>query len=128
MKLIHSTRSVAIPEDVSIEVKARKVRVKGPRGAFFWLEGPGRFFLRCDRRSRPPRARTHPCQPCRGRTLPTSALRAVQCPGGLFTLAGGRHGAAVVWAFGGRPGRDGAGRPTIQSARALVAQKVGARR
>jgi ribosomal protein L6P/L9E len=32
MKLIHSTRTVVIPEDVSIEVKARKVRVKGPRG------------------------------------------------------------------------------------------------
>jgi ribosomal protein L6P/L9E len=34
MKLIHSTRTVVIPEDVAIEVKARKVRVKGPRGEF----------------------------------------------------------------------------------------------
>ena len=34
MKLIHSTRTVVIPDDVEIEVKARKVRVKGPRGEF----------------------------------------------------------------------------------------------
>lgn len=32
MRLVQSTRSLEIPDDVSIEVKARKVRVKGPRG------------------------------------------------------------------------------------------------
>ncbi len=32
MRLVHSTRQVVIPDDVEIEVKARKVRVKGPRG------------------------------------------------------------------------------------------------
>jgi len=32
MRLLHSTRTVEIPEGVSVEVKARKVRVKGPRG------------------------------------------------------------------------------------------------
>ena len=32
MRLIASTRTLEIPSDVSIEVKARKVRVKGPRG------------------------------------------------------------------------------------------------
>lgn len=32
MKLLHSTRTVDIPEGLSIEVKARQVRVKGPRG------------------------------------------------------------------------------------------------
>lgn len=35
MRLIASTRTLEIPSDVSIEVKARKVRVKGPRGTFF---------------------------------------------------------------------------------------------
>jgi len=32
MRLIASTRTLEIPDDVTIEVKARKVRVKGPRG------------------------------------------------------------------------------------------------
>ena len=32
MRLIASTRTLEIPSDVTIEVKARKVRVKGPRG------------------------------------------------------------------------------------------------
>lgn len=46
MKLLHSTRVVDIPEGLSLEVKARNVRVKGPRGEqmagvfspqpFFW--------------------------------------------------------------------------------------------
>ena len=34
MRLIASTRTLEIPSDVTIEVKARKVRVKGPRGTF----------------------------------------------------------------------------------------------
>lgn len=32
MKQLVASRTLAIPDDVSIEVKARKVRVKGPRG------------------------------------------------------------------------------------------------
>jgi large subunit ribosomal protein L9e len=32
MKLLHSTREVVVPEGLSLEVKARQVRVKGPRG------------------------------------------------------------------------------------------------
>ena len=33
MKQIIASRTVDIPEGVTMEVKARKVRVKGPRGA-----------------------------------------------------------------------------------------------
>ena len=33
MKQIVATRLVEIPDDVKFEIKARKVRVKGPRGA-----------------------------------------------------------------------------------------------
>lgn len=32
MKLLHSSRVVEVPEGISLEVKARQVRVKGPRG------------------------------------------------------------------------------------------------
>jgi large subunit ribosomal protein L9e len=32
MKLLVSSRTITIPEGVSVEVKARSVRVKGPRG------------------------------------------------------------------------------------------------
>ncbi len=32
MKQLVASRTLAIPDGVSIEVKARKVRVKGPRG------------------------------------------------------------------------------------------------
>lgn len=32
MKKLFSTSSVVIPEDVTVEVKARKVKVTGPRG------------------------------------------------------------------------------------------------
>jgi len=34
MKQLVSSRTITIPEGVSVEVKARKVRVKGPRGEF----------------------------------------------------------------------------------------------
>lgn len=34
MKQLVASRTLAIPDGVSIEVKARKVRVKGPRGEF----------------------------------------------------------------------------------------------
>jgi ribosomal protein L6P/L9E len=34
MKQLISTNSLAIPEGVDVEVKARQVRVKGPRGEF----------------------------------------------------------------------------------------------
>ena len=33
MKQIVASRTVDIPEGITLEVKARKVRVKGPRGA-----------------------------------------------------------------------------------------------
>lgn len=33
MKQIIASRTVDIPEGITFEVKARKVRVKGPRGA-----------------------------------------------------------------------------------------------
>lgn len=33
MKLLASKRAVEIPEGLTIEVKGRQVRVKGPRGA-----------------------------------------------------------------------------------------------
>lgn len=32
MKLLHSSRTVEVPEGITLEVKARQVRVKGPRG------------------------------------------------------------------------------------------------
>jgi large subunit ribosomal protein L9e len=32
MRLLVASRTLAIPEGVTIEVKARSVRVKGPRG------------------------------------------------------------------------------------------------
>ena len=32
MRLLQASRQVAIPEDVTVEVKGRQVRVKGPRG------------------------------------------------------------------------------------------------
>ena len=32
MRLVQSSRTLEIPADVTVEVKARKVRVKGPRG------------------------------------------------------------------------------------------------
>lgn len=32
MKLVVASKDVTIPEGVKIEVKARKIRVKGPRG------------------------------------------------------------------------------------------------
>lgn len=38
MKLIKASQSLAIPEGVELSVKARKIRVKGPRGAFCSLD------------------------------------------------------------------------------------------
>jgi large subunit ribosomal protein L9e len=35
MKQICQTRDITIPEGVTIEIKARKVRVKGPRGVLY---------------------------------------------------------------------------------------------
>ena len=35
MKLLHSSRTLDIPEGITLEVKARTVRVKGPRGESF---------------------------------------------------------------------------------------------
>ncbi len=35
MKQIVASRTVDIPKDITLEVKARKVRVKGPRGAHY---------------------------------------------------------------------------------------------
>lgn len=32
MRLLQASRQVTIPEDVTVEVKGRQVRVKGPRG------------------------------------------------------------------------------------------------
>ncbi len=32
MKVLHSSRVVDIPEGITLEVKGRQVRVKGPRG------------------------------------------------------------------------------------------------
>lgn len=32
MKLVVASKEVAIPEGITVEVKARKIRVKGPRG------------------------------------------------------------------------------------------------
>lgn len=32
MKLLAATRTIDVPEGVELQVKARKVRVKGPRG------------------------------------------------------------------------------------------------
>ena len=37
MKLIKASQSLAIPEGVELSVKARKIRVKGPRGALCGL-------------------------------------------------------------------------------------------
>lgn len=39
MKQLISSRTLVIPDDVQIEVKARRVRVKGPRGE--WSAAPG---------------------------------------------------------------------------------------
>lgn len=39
MKLLVSSRNIAIPEGVDVEVKARKVRVKGPRGKSTYVHG-----------------------------------------------------------------------------------------
>lgn len=39
MKALLTTRDLDIPEGVSVEVKARKVRVKGPRGEKGTMEG-----------------------------------------------------------------------------------------
>lgn len=41
MKQLISTREIEIPSSVTIEVKARKVRVKGPRGEYLALESLG---------------------------------------------------------------------------------------
>ena len=60
MRLIASTRSLEIPSDVTIEVKARKVRVKGPRGTLtrdfkhlavdmFLVEEDGKKLLRVEK-------------------------------------------------------------------------------
>ena len=40
MKLLHSTREVVVPEGLSLEVKARQVRVKGPRGEHITSQWP----------------------------------------------------------------------------------------
>lgn len=32
MKLVKASQDIAIPDDVKLEVKARKIRVTGPRG------------------------------------------------------------------------------------------------
>jgi len=41
MKQIVATRLVEIPDDIKFEVKARKVRAKGPRGEFSGVFCPG---------------------------------------------------------------------------------------
>lgn len=37
MRLLQASREVAIPDDVTVEVKGRQVRVKGPRGMFNFI-------------------------------------------------------------------------------------------
>jgi ribosomal protein L6P/L9E len=32
MRLLQASRQIVIPEDVTVEVKGRRIRVKGPRG------------------------------------------------------------------------------------------------
>ena len=49
MKLLHSTREVVVPEGLSLEVKARQVRVKGPRGEHIRGQARPRILLRTAR-------------------------------------------------------------------------------
>lgn len=45
MRLLQASRQVTIPEDVTVEVKGRQVRVKGPRGTIIFKSIPVRFLI-----------------------------------------------------------------------------------
>jgi len=45
MKQVIATRLVDIPDEVKLEVRARKVRVKGPRGEQHWHFTARSFWL-----------------------------------------------------------------------------------
>lgn len=49
MRQLISTRTIAIPSGVTVEVKARKVVVKGPRGTYLcrWRAQRCSFVLSC---------------------------------------------------------------------------------
>lgn len=57
MRQLLSGSSIPIPDGVTVEVKARKVRVKGPRGEH--LDGQGRSHFACAGTTVPPRQRCH---------------------------------------------------------------------
>lgn len=49
MKQLITSRILDIPEGVTVEVKARKVRVKGPRGEYTSEDNPVVLICRCRR-------------------------------------------------------------------------------
>lgn len=40
MKLVKASQDLIIPDDIKMEIKARKIRVTGPRGKLFALDSP----------------------------------------------------------------------------------------
>lgn len=71
MRLIASTRTLEIPSDVTIEVKARKVRVKGPRGT------ARRGAMKERRRGLPLSKRRRPDRRCRAKEMTRDQRSAV---------------------------------------------------
>lgn len=71
MRLLVASRTLVIPDGVTIEVKARSVRVKGPRG-----ECQGRWMLRRRRRSRLLSARNFDARVMEARRRARCACRA----------------------------------------------------
>ena len=69
MKQLVASRTLVIPEGVSVEVKARKVRVKGARGEYLVQDASKRSWDSQGRRT--PRRRHAACSP-----LPRSETRA----------------------------------------------------
>lgn len=48
MRLLQASRQVAIPDDVTVEVKGRRVRVKGPRGVSYDNSSFNILSMGCD--------------------------------------------------------------------------------
>ena len=74
MKLIKASQSLAIPEGVELSIKARKIRVKGPRGASC-SPGVPQLWLRC-------------CQSCSGEVVMRRA-HVLLGPGPAWSLTRG---------------------------------------